>query len=506
MSKKFTRREFVELSTVAGAALTLGSPSVLAGSSRSFAEYSSYDAMGLAELVKRGDASPLELLDLAIARTQAVNPAINAVVLEHFDLARKVAAGPVPNGALRGVPYLLKDLGVAMRDTVTSEGSRFFRKALHRKDSTVVERFRAAGLVMFGKTHSPEFGSTPSSESTLYGNTHNPWDLTCSAGGSSGGAAAAVAAGILPMAHATDGGGSIRIPASSCGLFGMKPTRGRVPSGPDIYESWGGLSVGHAVSRTVRDSALLLDLTQGAAVGDAYATAPRQRPYLDEVGRAPGRLRIALMKTPLLPVPVADECIKAVEAAAKLCESLGHEVVEAKPDIDAIPLWQAFGDTTNVGLALKVARREAELGRPAAAGDLEPLNLFNIQNGRAVSGVEHASARDIMHAASRSTGQFMQTYDVILSPTMAHVPPKLGVLSLDQPYDDFIGPASAASAFTALHNITGQPSMSVPLHTSQAGLPVGVMFAGRFGDEATLFRLAAQLESEQPWFAKVPSL
>ncbi len=506
MNADMTRRRFLAAGALTATAAALGTSSVRAGSRPTLEAYRRYDAMGLAALVRSGEATPLELLDLAIARAEQVNPQVNAIVIEHFARAREVAAGRLPDGALRGVPYLLKDLGVTLAGTVTSEGSRFFSNARHDRDSTIVERYRAAGLVIFGKTHSPEFGSAPSSESLLYGATGNPWDLTRSAGGSSGGAAAAVAAGIVPMAHATDGGGSIRIPASACGLFGMKPTRGRTPMGPVHYEGWGGLSVGHAVSRSVRDSALLLDLTQGAAVGDAYATAPRQRPYLEEVGRDPGRLRIAVMKTPLLEVPVEGECTRAVEAAAKLCESLGHVVEPARPELDAVALWEAFGLTTSTGIALKVARREAELGRTAGPDDLEPMNLVNAEKGRAVSGVDHARARDTLHAASRVLGRFHQQYDVILSPTMALVPPKLGVMSLTQPYEAFIGPVTAASAFTALYNMTGQPAMSVPLHETADGLPVGVMFAARFGDEATLFRLAAQLEAARPWFDRLPAL
>jgi len=500
-----TRRRFIE-GTAAAAALLGAAPAALARSALRFDEYRRHDAVGLADLVRRGEASPSELLEIAIARAEAVNPEIHAITVEHFDLARRAAKGRLPDGPLRGVPYLLKDLGIMLRGTVTTEGSRFFRDASHDRDSTLVERLRASGLVLFGKTHSPEFGSSPSSESALHGATRNPWDLARSAGGSSGGAAAAVAAGIVPAAHATDGGGSIRIPASSCGLFGMKPTRGRVPMGPDVYEGWGGLSCAHAVSRSVRDSAVLLDATQGPAVGDAYATAPRERPYAEEVARPPGKLRIALMTTPLLPIPVAPECTAAAEAAAKLCASLGHHVEPARPSLDAEALWADFGATTSVGVAVKVSRREAELGRPAGPDDLEPINARNVANGRAVSAVDHARARTTLHAASRTLGRFMQDHDVILSPTMALVPPPIGTLDLSQPYEEFIGPAAAASAFTALFNMTGQPAASVPLHWTAEGLPVGVMIAGRFGDEATLFRLASQLEVAQPWFDRVAPL
>ncbi len=504
MNSEMTRRRFLEMT--AGGALALAAPvaSARPGLGLGFEEYRGHDAVGLAALVRKGDASPLELLELAIARAEAVNPKLNAIVVEHFELAREAARQGLPKGPLRGVPYLLKDLGTSMRGTITTEGSRFFRDQKHDEDDTLVERYRAAGLSLFGKTHSPEFGSTSSSESVLHGQTHNPWDLSRSAGGSSGGSAAAVAAGVVPAAHATDGGGSIRIPASACGLFGLKPSRGRVPMGPKVYEGWGGLSAGHCVSRSVRDSAALLDATQGAAVGDAYAAPPRERPYVDEVGRAPGRLRIALMTKSLLLVPVAQECVDAATKAAKLCESLGHIVETASPEIDALKLWGAMGPTTMVGVAFKVAQREAELGRKAGPEDLEAINFLNVASGRKVSGVEHAQARRTLHAASRTLGEFMQSYDVILSPTMALVPPLLGTLSLDQPYDDFVGPASLSSCFTSLFNMTGQPAMSMPLHATAAGVPIGVQFAGRYADEATLFRLAGQIEKAQPWFDRLP--
>ncbi|MBJ19900.1 MAG: amidase [bacterium] len=505
MPQDLTRRRFLETSL--SAALALGcAPNALARPGLDFGAYRERDALGLAEWVRSGEATPAELLDLAIARAEEVDEKINAIVVEHFELARREATGALPDGPLRGVPYLLKDLAISMRGTVTTEGSRFFQDARHETDSTLVERYREAGLVLFGKTHSPEFGSSPSSESTLHGATRNPWDLTRSAGGSSGGSAAAVAAGIVPMAHATDGGGSIRIPASACGLFGLKPTRGRVPMGPKVYEGWGGLSAGHAVSRSVRDSAALMDATQGAAVGDAYATAARERPYLQELEREPGPLRIALMTSPVIPVTVDPDCVAAAQAAAKLCETLGHEVSPASPSLDVEAVWGAFGATTSVGVAVKVAQREAELGRPVGLDDLEPLNHHNVAAGRAISGIEYARARDTLHGASRAVGRFLEHYDVILSPTMALVPPKIGALSLSQPYEDFIGPASRASAFTSLFNITGLPAMSVPLYWTDSGVPVGVMFAGRLGDEATLFRLAAQLETTQPWFDRVPEL
>jgi amidase/6-aminohexanoate-cyclic-dimer hydrolase len=320
-----------------------------------------------------------------------------------------------------------------------------------------------------------------------------------------------VAAGIVPAAHATDGGGSIRIPASACGLVGIKPTRGRVPMGPDVYEGWGGLSAAHCVSRSVRDSAALLDATGGPAIGDAYAAPPRERPYRDELGREPGRLRIALMTRPLTGVAVAPECAQAAERAAKLCASLGHEVEPAAPELDVKTVYSAFGLTSSVGIALKVERREEVLGRAARADELEGVTARSVASGRAASGVDHAAARNALHSASRALGRFMERYDAILSPTLAALPPKIGSLSLAASNTGFVENASAASAFTSLFNITGQPAMTLPLHWTPATdtmpeLPVGVMFAGRFGDEATLFRLAAQLEAAQPWFERVPPL
>jgi Asp-tRNA(Asn)/Glu-tRNA(Gln) amidotransferase A subunit family amidase len=513
VSLRWTRRRFLEASALAAAAAA--APSVAARAKAKtppgFDEYRRHDAVSLARMVRRGDVTAAELLELAIARAEAVDPKLTAIVVRHFEEARAAAAGATRrlDRPLAGVPFLLKDLGIAMAGTITTEGSRFFRDQRHDFDSTLVERYRAAGLVVFGKTHSPEFGSSPSSESVLHGATHNPWDLSRSAGGSSGGAAAAVAAGIVPVAHATDGGGSIRIPASACGLFGLKPSRGRVPMGPRVYEGWGGMSAAHCVSRSVRDSAALLDATQGPAIGDAYAAPPRERPYLEEIERAPGRLRIAWMRKPVLPAEVDPECDAAAERAATLCVSLGHEVEEAAPTLDLAAVYQGFSLLASAGTALKIAQREAVLGRAARRDEIEAVNWTTLETGRAASGVDYARAREAIHGASRELGRFLEKYDLILSPTMALVPAKLGVLSLSQDTAAFTGPATRASGFTSLFNITGQPAMSVPLHWTAPlegateGLPIGVQFAARFGDEATLFRLAAQLERAQPWIDRL---
>lgn len=504
MAAQQTRRQFILDSALLAAAATTGvaSHSAMAAKARGFEEYRSYDAMGLAQLVRKGDASAGELLDLALARSAAVNPKINAIVADHSDLARAAIKQGLPDAPFTGVPWLLKDLGIAMKGTVTTHGSVFFKDALADHDSTLVTRYRRAGLVIFGKTHSPEFGGTASSESALFGDTRNPWNLALSAGGSSGGSAAAVAAGIVPAAHASDGGGSIRIPASACGLFGIKPTRGRVPLGPDIYESRNGLSAQHVVSRSVRDSAALLDVSQGVEVGDAYASPPMRRPYIEEIQQPVGKLRIALMTSPVLPLPVDPECVAAAHNAAKLCESLGHHVEEASPVIDAGSLFAALGVSSNLVVAKKVSQREQVLGRKVREDELEPITWQGLQAGLEISGVADSEARDSLHRASRVLGAFMQDYDVVLSPTMAIVPPALGVLSLRQPYKDFMMVAAAASSFTSLYNMTGQPAMTVPLHWTAAGVPVGVMFAAGFGDEATLFRLAAQLEQAAAWFKR----
>lgn len=496
-----SRRQLLQYGAALGAVSVLGSTGA---SASALSQFRSLDATAMADLVRRGEVSPLELLDLAIGRTEEVNPQVNAVVLKHYELARQAVATGLPDGPLKGVPFLLKDLGVALKGTVTTEGSRLFKGQAFSYDSTLVERYKKAGLAIFGKTNSPEFGSSPSTESQLFGDTRNPWNLQHSAGGSSGGAAAAVAAGIIPVAHASDGGGSIRIPSSACGLFGLKPTRGRVPMGPGVYETRAGCSAMHVVSRSVRDSALLLDVSQGEAPGDPYAAPARVRPYTEELTREPGKLRVALMTTPIIPVPVDPQCIAAAEKAARLCESLGHRVEIASPELDVEPLYNAFGMVGNVLVANKVSKREQVLGRAASTEELEKINWVNRRAGDKVSAIEYSRARNALHQASRRLAEFMQNYDVVLSPTMALLPPKLGVLTLNQEFESFMMAAAAASAFTGLYNMTGQPAMSVPLHWSNTGLPVGVQFTGRFGDEATLFRLAAQLEQAAPWFDKTP--
>ena len=464
-----------------------------------------YDGLGFADLVRRKEVTPAELLEAAIARAEAANPALNAIITRLYDEARAAIAAGLPSGPFTGVPYLLKDLGALYTGAPTSYGSALFDGNIADHDSEITARMKRAGLVIFGKTNTPEMGLSPSTEPKRFGATKNPWNLAYSAGGSSGGAAAAVASGIVPMAHATDGGGSIRIPASCCGLFGMKPTRARNPLGPDAGEGWGGASVGHAVTWSVRDSAALLDATAGPDVGDPYWAPPPAGPFLAEVGRAPGRLRIALTTTAFNDHAVDPECADAARAAAKLCESLGHTVEEARPQIDAQALGLAVRIVIGANVRAALEARAATLGRPLAETDVERVTWGRVLEGVKFTAWEYARSIGVIHRTGREVARFFTTYDVLLSPTMCRPPQQLGVLNMSSTDDAaYLDAVLASVGFTSLFNNSGNPAMSVPLATSRDGLPIGIQFAGRFGDEATLFRVAGQLESASPWADKRP--
>ena len=472
-----------------------------------FETYVSYDALGLADLVQRREVSPDELLDAALARTAAVNPAINAVQFPREKKARAEIAGGLPAGPFQGVPWLVKDLYADVAGEPMTNGSRLWKDNVCTIDSELVQRYRRAGLVIFGRTASPELGLTPNTENRVYGSTHNPWKLTHSAGGSSGGASAAVAAGIIPAAHATDGGGSIRIPATCCGLFGLKPTRGRVPMGPLAGEGWGGMSAAHAVTRSVRDSAALLDATAGPDLGAPYWAQPPLRPFLDEVGAATGRLRVAFMNHSWLDVDIDPDCLAAVDDAARLCRELGHEVEEAAPVFDTEALGAATGVVIGTNIAATLNARAAELGIEIGPEDIEAQTEAMRGFGGHMTGERYVGAIRTIHATGRALARFMERYDVLLTPTMACVPFELGRLSLSRTDGNgYATDVRRAIAFTSLFNATGQPAMSVPLFWNADNLPVGVQFAGRYGDEATLFRLAAQLEEARPWFNRRPPL
>lgn len=471
-----------------------------------FSDYRSHDAVGLAQCVSRGEISPLELLDAAIARAETVNPAINAVTQKHFELAREAVRQGLPSGPFRGVPFLLKDISAQLEGTVTSNSCKLYANAVATRDSTLVARYKQAGLVIFGKTNTPEMGLAASTESALHGSTRNPWDLERTAGGSSGGAAAAVAAGIVPAAQGSDGGGSIRIPASCCGLFGLKPTRARTPVGPLIGETWGSMGAVHVLTRSVRDSAALLDATQGPASGDPYAAPPVERPYLQEVSTPPGRLRIALQLAPLSGLPVDGECLAAARNAALLMQELGHEVVEAMPPGNAAELGAASWTLVATGVSSSLQRRAAALGRKLREDDVEAVTWDAVRHAQTLSAVDHDNALLAIHLQGRRMGEFHAHYDLLLSPTLGHPPGPLGPQRMSNPdIEQYVAALMHFSPFTSMFNMTGQPSMSVPLHWTPDGLPVGVMFSAAHGREGLLLRVAGQLEQARPWFDRVPA-
>lgn len=475
------------------------------------------DAMALAQQLSQGEVTPLEVLDAAITRIEAL-PKLNAVVLRDFDLAREQAKKlsmlgrgarqqAVATAPLWGVPFLIKDLGQTMAGTVTTHGCAFFKGAVATQDSTLVQRYKAAGLNIFGKTASPEFGMTTTTESRLYGATPNPWNAEYTTGGSSGGAAAVVACGILPVVHASDGGGSIRIPAAHCGVFGLKPSRGRVPAGPDALDGAVGLSVNHVISRSVRDSALLLDLSAGPESGS------RVRPpsdvagsYVQALAQPERQLRIAVWRKNYFGVPVHPDCLAALDKAAKTCEALGHVLVEAMPELPVRDIFAGMSVGMAAGLQSAIARREQQLGRAVREDELEPLNWAALQSAKKATAQQLYQARAGFDKAGQLLDLFLGQYDLILTPTTAVPAQRLGVLRLDQAFESYAAEAMKSSAFTSLFNISGHPAMSVPMHTTADKLPVGAHFVAAFGREGRLLRLAAQLEQAVPWAQRLPDV
>jgi amidase len=471
-----------------------------------FPDYEKHDALALAALVKGGEISAPELLEAAIERAELHNPRINALCSQRYDAARSIAASHLPDGPFTGVPFLLKDTVPAV-GLPMSFGSRFFEGSTHPFDNETVARHRRAGLVIFGRTTSPEMAMGPSTEVPVYGGpTRNPWNLAHSSGGSSGGAAAAVAAGILPMAHATDGAGSIRIPASCCGLFGLKPTRARLPAGPMQGEGWAGMSTEHVVSRSVRDSAAMLDATCGADVGAPYTVPLPSKPFLQEVGAPPGRLRVAMLKTSLTGDALDPEVAAAMDGAATLCEKLGHGVSEARmTELSAEEMLDALIVIVASGVASVIERRAKTLGREPREDELEPATWDALRYSRQTTGAQYVAAVGTVHRIGRIAARFMDHYDVVLMPVLTRPPVPLGELTMkNADFVDYRKRVARYSAFSPVANLSGQPACSVPLAWSSEGLPIGVQFVARYGDEATLFRLAAQLEAAQPWFSKRP--
>jgi amidase len=468
-------------------------------------DYESHDVLDLAERVRSQEVSPAELLEAAIERAETRGAELGCIPIPLFEEARRQVAGKLPEGPFRGVPFLVKDLNAPMKGARLTNGSRFFADQVSDHDSELVARYRRAGLVCFGRSASPEFGITTSTESVLFGVTRNPWNRERSAGGSSGGAACAVAAGIVPAAHASDGGGSIRIPASCCGLFGLKPTRARTPAGPDAGEGWSGMSTAHVVSRSVRDSAALLDATHGPDLGAPYFAPPVERAYLEEVGVDPGRLRIALQTSTFNGAETHPDCSAAVRDAAVLLAGLGHEVEEKPLSIDA----EAFGRASQVIIAANLLatlrERAAVVGREPGPDDLEPGTRTMADLVKQADAAEYAAAIRVIHALGRQTARFLEDYDLILTPTLATPPVPLGRLALtNADLGAMMGSLMATIGYTQLFNATGNPAISVPLYWNAEDLPIGTQLAARFGDEATLFRLAAQLERERPWKERRP--
>ena len=464
------------------------------------------DATAQADLVRRKQVKPIELVDAAIERIERLNPALNAVITPMYEEARKAASGPPPDGPFAGVPFLLKDLGAEYAGVRMAEGSSFLSDYVSDHDTELVARYKRAGLIILGKTNAPEFGLLPTTEPRLFGPTHNPWDTGRTPGGSSGGSAAAVAAGIVPMAHGGDGGGSIRIPASCCGLVGLKPTRARNPLGPDLGEDWSGLVVQHALTRSVRDSAALLDATSGPDLGDPYWAPPPERPFLEEVGADPGKLRIAFTAQAPAGTPVHSDCVAAVKDAAALCADLGHDVVEASLTIPPEKLTQAvISVIAGSGAAATIDGWARRLGRTPAPEHFEPFTWGLYQLGRLQKASDYVLGIQDLHRLSRDIARFFVDHDVWLTPTLGEPPLPLG--SFDATPENPLQPYTRAPAFvpfTPICNVTGQPAVSLPLYWNDDGLPIGAHFVGRFGDEAILFRLAAQLEQARPWADRRP--
>jgi amidase len=470
------------------------------------------DATAQAELVRRREVTPLELVDAAIARIEKLDPELGAVITRQFERARTWAASPdLPQGRFRGVPMLLKDLGAHLAGDPVHLGMRALRRAnwCEPGETYFAERLRLAGLISLGRTNTPELGLLPTSEPAAYGRTRNPWLPTHSSGGSSGGSAAAVAAGLVAAAHASDGGGSIRIPASHCGLVGLKPTRGRSSFGPGVGERWGGCSVEGFVTRSVRDTAALLDVVSGARSGDPYAAAPPPSPFVSELARPPGRLRIGAMLRAPREVPLHPDCRAAVSAAAKQLEALGHQVEEAHPEaLDETDGVRGFVAIVAVSTARALEAWSARIAAPIGKPDVEPLTWALAEMGRATSGIQYLAALESNQAHSRRvTAWWQQGFDLLLTPTCAAPPPPLGHFDAT-PENPFAGYANALpfGVFSSPFNLTGQPAISLPLHESADGLPIGIQLVADTGGEGRLLRVAAQLEQAAPWAGRIPKL
>lgn len=478
------------------------------------------DALGLAKMVREREIKPSELVEMAIERIERINPQINAVIHKMYyearktaeDWDKKISTGNKIDAPFNGVPFLLKDICAQYKGAPYNVGSRLLKAYVSPQDTELVIRHRAAGLIVVGKTNTPELGLLPTTEPVLFGPTRNPWDPNIIAGGSSGGSASAVAAGIVPMAHGNDGGGSIRIPASCCGVFGLKPTRARNPLGPIYGDIGSGIVVEHALTRSVRDSAALLDATSGPDIGDPYYAPPKNRPYLEEIRQEVGRLKIGFLTSIprgwSIKTKIHPDCVKAVEEVSQLCESLGHNMVEVNPkELKHKNLSNTFSTLFISSSGSSLTYIEKMLGKKITEDQVEPLTWLMYQNSKSFSASDYLLALGECQLFSRKLAQWFHNdeYDLLLTPTLTIPPVEIGSFTAEN-VGRTVQLLSQMSAFTSVFNTTGQPAMSIPLYWNADNLPIGLQFAGRFGDEATLFRLAVQLEQERPWIDKKPPI
>jgi len=468
-------------------------------------DFAFLDATAQAELVRAKQISPTELIRSAIARVEKLNPALNAVITPLFDQALRAAETVDRSAPFAGVPFVLKDLLADCAGAPRADGSGFVaNRYVSARDNELVSRFKKSGLIVVGKTNTSEFGLLPTTEPLRFGPTRNPWDLSRGTGGSSGGSSAAVAAGMVSVGHANDGGGSIRIPASCCGLVGLKPTRGRNSLAPDIGDIAGGIICEHVVTRSVRDSAAILDATAGAVAGDPYSPPPPQRAFSAEIGSNPGRLRIGFGTVALTGERADPSCIAAVDAAAALCQSLGHDVDEASPAVNSEQLFRSFGLVMTGFLGWSIKAWAQRTGCTPQEADFEPATWRMYQQSLAQSGGDYLLAWQALQRSCRQFAAFFDRYDIWLTPTLVKPPVPLGYFDYTrETRKQYVTHLGHFTGFTLIANATGQPAISLPLHWAQAPaghlLPIGVQLTGRYGDEATLFRLAAQLEQASPW-------
>jgi len=468
-------------------------------------EYESHDAVGLAELVRSGEVDALELLEAAIERCEQRNASVNAVVHAFFDRARRTLAAIDRQAPFRGVPFLLKDAGAHFAGEPTGHACRLFDDFVPERDTTLVRRYREAGLAIFGKTNTPELALAVTTEPEVTGPTLNPWNPGHSPGGSSGGAAAAVATGIVPAAHGSDGGGSIRIPASLCGLVGLKPTRGRVPTGPDRAEGWAGMAQHHVITRSVRDSAAFLDAVEGPELGDPYHPPSHAGSWMAALEKPVGALRVALIQDSFNGTAVDPNVLEVLSGTARLCEELGHRVEEARCPLSPEQLRNCATLILNSHVNADIRARCRALGRKFRREDVSHVTWRMAQAGAEASASDYAAALHHIQYIGRRMGEFSDQFDVILSPTTAAPAPRLGEVDMDtEDLKRYMQVTNRYTAFTQLFNVTGQPAVSLPLGRSPEGLPIGVQLAAAQGGEGLLFGLATQLERARPWTGLCP--